>query len=82
MRSLRALFRGSIVAAAAVSLTAMPASAEQPVAFGKSDADRIVLLHAFYPGYWWDHTDLTVAVLSSPNVDPVFVEAIRDAIAT
>ena len=35
-----------------------------------------------YPGYWWDHTDLTVAVLSSPNVDPVFVEAIRDAVAT
>jgi hypothetical protein len=82
MRRLRALFRGSVVAAAAVSLTAMPASADQLVAFGESDAERIVLLHAFYPGYWWDHTDLTVAVLSSPNVDPVFVEAIRDAIAT
>ena len=82
MQSLRALVRGSVIAAAAVSLTAIPASADQRVAFGKSDAERIVLLHSYYPGYWWDHTDLTVAVLSSPNVDPVFVEAIRDAIAT
>jgi hypothetical protein len=73
-----------LFAAAAVLLTAAPAGAqeEQPVAFGESDADSIVLLHAFYPGYWWDHTDLTVAVLSAPNVDPEFTEAIRDAIAT
>ena len=33
-------------------------------------------------GYWWDHTDLTVAVLSAPNVDPVLAAAIRDTIAT
>ncbi len=52
------------------------------VTFGKSDAERIVLLHAYYPGYWWDHTDLTVAVQAAPNVDPVFVTAIREAIAT
>jgi predicted Zn-dependent protease len=52
------------------------------VKFGKSDADSIVLLHTYYPGYWWDHTDLTVAVQAAPNVDPVMVAAIRDAIAT
>jgi len=68
--------------AAAVSLTAMPVSADQHVALGQSDAERIVLLHSFYPGYWWDHTDLTVAVLFSPDVDTAFVAAIRDAIAT
>ena len=60
----------------------MPVSADQHVALGQSDAERIVLLHSFYPGYWWDHTDLTVAVLFSPDVDTAFVAAIRDAIAT
>ncbi len=58
------------------------AAQDEPVAFGDSDAERIVLLHAYYPGYWWDHTDLTVAVQAAPNVDPAMVGAIRDAIAT
>jgi hypothetical protein len=67
-----------------VWLAAAPAVAarDRPVAFGDSDAESIVLLHAYYPGYWWDHTDLTVAVQAASNVDPAFVEAIRDAIAT
>jgi hypothetical protein len=73
----------SVAALLAMLLGATPAKAqEQPVAFGDSDAESIVLLHAFYPGYWWNHTDLTVAVQSAPNVDPAFVQAIRDAIAT
>ena len=68
---------------AALLLGAQPVAAqEQPVAFGDSDAESLVLLHGYYPGYWWDHTDLTVAVLAAPNVDPEFVQAIRDAIAT
>jgi hypothetical protein len=67
----------------ATALRAKKAGAQdQRVAFGDSDAESIVLLHAFYPGYWWDHTDLTVAVQAAPNVDPAMVEAIRDAIAT
>ena len=35
------------------------------------DTESVLLLHgAFnYPGYWWDHTDLTVAVQAHPNVD-------------
>jgi hypothetical protein len=71
------------IAAALVALGATPAATQEPaVSFGESDAESIVLLHAFYPGYWWDHTDLTVAVLSAPNVDPAFTDAIRDAIAT
>jgi len=80
--------RGSLVArsllltGAVVLGAASPAGADADVSFGKSDAENIVLLHAYYPGYWWDHTDLTVAVLSAPNVDPVFVDSIRDAIAT
>ena len=74
--------RVAAVAAAAVLFTAAPASADEHVAFGESDAESIALLHAYYPGYWWDHTDLTVAVLSAPNVDPANLAAIRDAIAT
>jgi len=59
------------------------AQGQKDVIIGRaSDAESIVLLHTYYPGYWWDHTDLTVAVQSAPNVDPVFVEAIRNAIAT
>jgi hypothetical protein len=68
---------------AALLLGAQPVAAQElPVAFGDSDAESLVLLHGYYPGYWWDHTDLTVAVLAAPNVDPEFEQAIRDAIAT
>jgi hypothetical protein len=77
--------RAMVLAALAVVTAAAPAHAqtdEPLVTFGDSDAESVALLHAFYPGYWWDHTDLTVAVLSASNVDPVFVDAIRDAIAT
>jgi hypothetical protein len=52
------------------------------VAFGESDAESILLLHAYYPGYWWDHSDLTIAVLNAPNVDDENYDAIREAIAT
>src|SRR5215217_1399992 len=59
------------------------AQGQKDVIIGRaSDAESIVLLHTYYPGYWWDHTDLTVAVQAAPNVDPAMVEAIRDAIAT
>ena len=70
------------LAIAAVMFAAAPAAADADVAFGESDAESIALLHAYYPGYWWDHTDLTVAVLSAPNVDPANSDAIRRAIAT
>jgi hypothetical protein len=52
------------------------------VAFGESDAESILLLHAYYPGYWWDHADLTIAVLNAPNVDDENYDAIREAIET
>src|SRR3712207_701776 len=28
----------------------------------ENPAESIAILSAYYPGYWWDHTDLTVAV--------------------
>ncbi|MEO8329735.1 MAG: matrixin family metalloprotease, partial [Candidatus Nanopelagicales bacterium] len=36
----------------------------------------------YYPGYWWDHTHLTVAVQAAPNVRPGHLAAVHDAIQT
>ena len=47
-----------------------------------SDAGSIALEYPMQKGYWWDHTDLTVAVRSAPNLDPEIVAAIRKAINT
>ena len=46
------------------------------------DTDSVLILHgAFtYPGYWWDHTDLTVAVQAHPNVAEESLAAVRQAI--
>jgi hypothetical protein len=47
------------------------------------DTESVLILHgAFtYPGYWWDHTDLTVAVQAHPNVEEESLAAVRQAIA-
>ena len=47
------------------------------------DTDSVLILHgAFnYPGYWWDHTDLTVAVQAHPNIDQESLAAVHRAIA-
>lgn len=47
-----------------------------------SDAEALVILNNFYPGYWWDHTDLTVAVQAHPSASAEQLAAIREAIAT
>jgi hypothetical protein len=49
-----------------------------------SDAESIAILAALTPapqGYWWDHTDLTVAVKAPRRADPEYLSAIGDAIA-
>ena len=48
----------------------------------ESDAEALVILSNYYPGYWWDHTDLTIAVQAHPSATDEQLEAIRDAIAT
>jgi hypothetical protein len=48
----------------------------------ESNADSLVILSNFYPGYWWDHTHLTVYVQAHPNARPAQLEAIDEAIAT
>jgi hypothetical protein len=46
----------------------------------KKPAQSIAILSAYYPGYWWDHTNLTVAVQAHPNADPALIAAVREAI--
>jgi hypothetical protein len=47
-----------------------------------SNAEALEILSNYYPGYWWDHTDITIAVQAHPNAAPEQLEAIDDAIAT
>ncbi|WP_404386330.1 hypothetical protein LL946_07440 [Knoellia locipacati] len=48
----------------------------------RSDAEALVILNNYYPGYWWDHTDLTIAVQAHPSATDEQLAAIQDAIAT
>jgi hypothetical protein len=47
----------------------------------ESNAEALVILSNYYPGYWWDHTDLTIAVQAHPSATDEQLEAIDDAIA-
>ena len=40
------------------------------------------ILSNYYPGYWWDHTDLTIAAQFHPSATTEQQAAIQDAIAT
>ena len=48
----------------------------------ESNAESLYILSNYYPGYWWDHTDLTIAVQAAPNVPTKYLRAINEAIAT
>jgi len=48
----------------------------------ESNAVSLEILANYYPGYWWDHTDLTIAVQAAPNVPTKYLRAINQAIAT
>lgn len=47
-----------------------------------SNAEGLEILSTYYPGYWWDHLDLTIAVQAHPNVRPAQLAAVHAAIAT
>ena len=59
-----------LLALVVAAVTAAPAGAVTPLRPPPPppDTDSVLILHgAFnYPGYWWDHTDLTVAVQAIP----------------
>ena len=61
--------------ASAATATSQP-TCDRP----ESNAKALELLSTYYQGYWWNHTDLTIAVKAKPNSDPALVEAIHDAI--
>jgi hypothetical protein len=48
----------------------------------ESNAEALVILSNFYPGYWWDHTNLTIAVQAHPSATRAQLEAIHGAIET
>ena len=47
----------------------------------ESNAEALVILSNYYPGYWWDHTNLTIAVQAHPSATREQLKAINDAIA-
>lgn len=48
----------------------------------ESNAESLVILNNYYPGYWWDHTDLTIAVQAHPKATDEQLAAIHGAIQT
>ena len=47
----------------------------------ESNAEGLVILSNYYPGYWWDHTDLTISVQAHPSASEEQLDAIDSAIA-
>lgn len=64
------------------AVAAGPPASGQCNQLPNSDAEALVILSNYYPGYWWDHTDLTIAVQAHPKATTAQLAAIEDAIAT
>jgi hypothetical protein len=47
----------------------------------ESNAEALVILSNYYPGYWWDHTDLTILVQAHPSATEEQLAAINEAIS-
>ena len=96
MRFKRTSIIAFVLAALVLSVLALPMSAQAkprgpggggntgPVSctLPESNAESLEILSNYYPGYWWDHTDLTIAVQAAPNVPTKYLKAINEAIAT
>ena len=68
-------------------LSPLAASAQEPAEgvtcnLPESNAEALVILSNYYPGYWWDHTDLTVYVQAHPSATEEQLAAINGAIET
>jgi len=70
----------------AAALAVAPADAAQPAvtscSLPESDAEALAILSNYGPGYWWDHTHLTIAVQDAPKAAQDQVEAVHSAIDT
>jgi hypothetical protein len=95
MRFKRISIIAIVLAALLLSIFAVPMSAQagRPAPGGSNDspiscslpesnAESLEILSNYYPGYWWDHTDLTIAVQAAPNVPTKYLKAIYEAIDT
>jgi hypothetical protein len=85
--------RAALIATVCLALMASPAyagprnkpstsTAKATCSYPESNAESLEILSTYYPGYWWDHTDLTIAVQADPHASDEELEAIHDAIAT
>jgi hypothetical protein len=74
---LLALLVTAVTAPAAKAVTPLRTAPTPP------DTESVLILHGAFnsPGYWWDHTDLTVAAQAHPNVDEASLAAVHQAIA-
>ena len=82
-RSVLAVVVGVLVA----MLSPVAATAQEPAegvtcTMPESNAEALVILNNYYPGYWWDHTDLTVYVQAHPSATDEQIAAIQGAIHT
>ena len=58
--------------------SASPATCTLP----ESDAEGFeIALSTYYQGYWWDHTDLTIAVNAHPKATEEQLDSVHEAIA-
>ena len=61
---------------------ARPSGQQTSCNLPESNAKSLELLSTYYQGYWWDHTDLTIAVQAHPKASKRQVDAIHEAIGT
>jgi hypothetical protein len=89
MSSRKVLMASMVSVVLVFGATALPASGKNGASSSavqchlpESNAEALVILNNFYPGYWWDHTDLTIAVQAHPSAKDEQLEAIAAAIET
>jgi hypothetical protein len=66
---------------APVSVQAKPLTDDE-CTLPESNSEALEILSNYYPGYWWDHTDLTIAVQAHPSATQAQLDAIHGAIST
>lgn len=65
----------------AATLVGPAADAEDPTTVEPVAIPMMTVFGGSYQGYWWDHSDLTVAVRVAPTAPAGFVDVAHDAIA-
>src|SRR5687767_15825317 len=76
------LMLAALPAAAAPRKSSAGSTADVSCTLPESNAESLVILNNYYPGYWWDHTDLTISVQAHPSATDEQLAAIDAAIAT